>query len=278
MQTHTMISLPSLLRTSWRCLLMLPTAVIAQDAATPPAPPVPTAPPPAEVTLSTGLDYSRGDYGFNADTEVFAVPLTVTYASGPWSFQASQAWLSIDGPASVVLTGAQTGGAAGRPVSSRESGVGDIWLGITHRSQPFGPDLDVAFTGRIKLGTADEDKGLGSGETDYYAQFDFSRTVGATTPYLTLGYRWLGANALYPLRDGAYASAGFVRQLSGPTQAGLAVDWRARVVSGGDAACELTAFATHHLDERWSLHGYALTGLTDASPDFGLGTSINYRF
>ena len=163
-------------------------------------------------------------------------------------------------------------------MSSRESGVGDIWLGATYRSAPLGPDLDVAFTGRVKLGTADEDKGLGSGETDYYAQFDFSRTIGATTPYLTVGYRWLGANAVYPLRDGAYLSAGFVRQLAGPTQAGLAVDWRARVVTGGDNACELTAFATHHLDERWSLQGYVLTGLTEASPDFGLGTSVNYRF
>lgn len=273
-----MISLPSFFRTGWRSLLMLPTAVIAQDAATPTPPPAPAVPPPAEVTLSTGLDYSRGDYGFAADTEVFAVPLTVSYATGPWRFQVSQAWLSVDGPASVVLTGAQAGGAAGRPVSSRESGVGDLWLGATYRSLPFGPDLEVAFTGRMKVGTANENKGLGTGENDYYAQFDFSRTVGATTPYLTVGYRWLGANAAYPLRDGAYFSAGFVRQLSGPTQAGLAVDWRARVVSGGDPACELTAFVTHHLDESWSLQGYALTGLTDASPNFGLGTSVNYRF
>lgn len=273
-----MISLPSLLRASWRGLLMLPTAVIAQETTTPPPPPALPAPPPAEVTLTTGLDYSRGDYGFPADTEVFSVPLTVSYATGPWRFQVSQAWLSVDGPASVVLTGSQAGGAIGRPVSSRESGVGDLWLGTTYRALPFGPDLDVAFTGRVKLGTANENKGLGTGETDYYAQLDFSRTVGATTPYLTLGYRWLGASALYPLRDGAYASVGVMQQLQGPTQAGLAVDWRARVVAGGDAACEVTAFVTHHLDERWSLQGYVLTGLTDASPDLGLGASVNYRF
>jgi len=273
-----MISLPSLLRTSWRCLLMLPTVVVAQDAAAPATPPPPALPPAAAVSLSTGLDYSRGDYGFATDTEVFALPLTVSYTTGPWRFQVSQAWLSIKGPASVVLTGAQAGGAAGRPVSGRESGVGDLWLGASYRSLPFGPDLEVALTGRMKVGTANENKGLGSGENDYYAQFDFSRALGATTPFLTLGYRWLGANAVYRLRDGAYASAGFVRQLAGPTQAGLALDWRARVVSGGDPACELTAFATHHLDERWSLQGYALTGLTDASPDFGLGTSVNFRF
>lgn len=271
-----MISLPSLFRASWRGLLMLPTAVIAQDPAT--STPTPVAPPPAEVTLATGVDYSRGSYGFASDTEVFALPFTVSYATGPWQLQVSQAWLSVDGPASIVLAGSQAGGAAGRPVSSRESGLGDLWLGATYRSLPFGRDLEVAFTGRVKLGTANEDKGLGTGETDTYAQFDFSRTIGASTPYLTLGYRWLGANARYPLRDGAYFGVGFVQQLQGPTQAGLAVDWRARVVAGGDPACELTAFATHHLDERWSLQGYVLAGLTDASPDFGLGASVGYRF
>ena len=266
-------------RRGWRCLLMLPSIAFADgESASPSAStPLPDV-PAAQIAISGGLDYSRGDYGFATDTEVFAVPLNLSYETETWIFRVSQPWLRIKGPAGVVVTGAPFGGVVGRPVTSSESGMGDITAGATYRFSHPADGFNVALTGRVKFGTADEDKGLGSGETDYYTQVDFSRDYGATVPFFSAGYRFLGRNNLYPLRDGIYLSGGVIRRLSGPTQIGLAVDWRQRVVDGGEPGCEVTGFVTHQLDQRWSLQGYALAGLTDASPDMGLGSLLSYHF
>lgn len=258
---------------------MLPSIAFADGASSSPSAPAPVAAvPTAQIAISGGFDYSRGDYGFATDTEVFAVPLNLSYVTDAWTFRVSQPWLRIKGPAGVVVTGAPFGGAAARPVSSTESGMGDITAVATYRFDPTADGFNVALTGRVKFGTADEDEGLGSGETDYYTQIDFSRAYGATVPFISAGYRFLGSNNLYPLRDGAYLSGGVIRRLSGPTQIGLAVDWRQRVVDGGDHGCEVTGFVMHRLDERWSLQGYALAGLTDASPDVGFGGLLSYHF
>lgn len=239
-------SLLSFCRGYWRCFTLLPAIAVAQTDPSPPAPvPTPFAvEPAAQVVIGSGFDYSRGDYGFASDTEVFAVPLNVSYETDTWILRVSQSWLRVRGPATVVLAGAGVGsgvgGAVGRPVSSAQSGSGDLNVGATFRFNPPSEQLNVAFTGRVKFGTANENKGLGSGQTDYYAQLDFTRPYGATVPFVSVGYRFLGRSALYPLRDGAYLSGGVIRRLSGTTQVGLALDWRERVVVGGDNGCELT--------------------------------------
>jgi hypothetical protein len=40
----------------------------------------------------------------------------------------------------------------------------------------------------------------------------------------------------------------------------------------------VSVFVAHDFSPRWNLILYALTGFTDASPDFGAGGSISYRF
>ncbi|MBK8856284.1 MAG: hypothetical protein IPN11_00940 [Opitutaceae bacterium] len=258
---------------------MLPGLAFADgESPSPPASAPVSALPSAQIVISGGFDYSRGDYGFATDTEVLAVPLNLSYETETWTFRVSQPWLRIKGPAGVVVTRAPFGSTAARPVSSTESGMGDIMAGATYRFSPSVDGFNVALTGRVKFGTADEAEGLGSGETDYYTQIDFSRAFGATVPFFSAGYRFLGRSNLYPLRDGAYLSGGVIRRLSGPTQIGLAVDWRQQVVDGGDHGCEVTGFVMHRLDERWSLQGYALAGLTDASPDVGFGGLLSYHF
>ncbi len=230
-----------------------------------------TAPVPT-LTLGSGFDYSRGDYGFDTDTEVFMVPVNLTYETGSWLFRAGLPWIRVDGPASSVS------GVPGRPTTSSESGLGDATLGATYRFGQVMENVHLDLTGRVKFGTADVDKGLGTGKMDHYFQADLARSFGATTPFLTLGYRSMGASDLYPLRDGPYFSGGFVYRYSLYTSTGLAYDWRQRLVRDGDHASEAMGFLVHRFDDRWSMQTYALTGFTDASPKFGSGFMVNYRY
>ncbi|MBI2496955.1 MAG: hypothetical protein HYV75_03175 [Opitutae bacterium] len=229
--------------------------------------------PPAVITLGTGFDYSRGGYGFDTDTEVFSVPLNVGYENGPWSFNAAFSHLTIKGPATIV-----GGSGATRPTAASESGLGDIYAGATYQfGQIVGP-LDLAATARVKLPTADEDRGLGTGAADYYGELTFSRALENSTPFVTAGYRVLGDNATYQLRDGAYLSGGAHFRLSPASIITAVLNWRQPIVAGGDDSTDAMLMVTHDFDARWRLMAYGLAGFTDASPDVGAGLQLNCRF
>lgn len=238
-------------------------------AATDPTPPRPA----AAWTLGTGFDYSRGDYGFATDTEVFSVPLNLSCDTGRWLLSASMPWLTIKGPAGAVGTG-----GAPRPTVNSESGLGDAVVGATYRFNDPQAAGNIAFSGRVKFPTADEERGLGTGSTDFYGQFDFYRTIGNFTPFASVGYRLFGHSPVYQLEDGAYAEAGTHYRLTNQTVATFSGSWGEKIVRHGEASTEVTVALTHDVDEQWRLSGYVLKGLTDASPDFGGGLQIGYRF
>ena len=59
---------------------------------------------PASFRLSTGLTYSSGSYGEIEDTEVLAVPLSLTYSDNGFKFRISIPYVMIDGPGSLLST------------------------------------------------------------------------------------------------------------------------------------------------------------------------------
>lgn len=230
---------------------------------------------PARVAVGTGFDYSRGDYGFAADTEVFSVPLNFSRDSERWLFRATVPWLTIRGPATVIGGG---GSGNGRPDASEESGLGDTYLSATYRLGHVFAGWSADLSGRVKLPTADEARGLGTGEPDYYAQADLRRTFGAVTPFASVGYRILGDNARYQLRDGSYVSGGAFVRTSDATVFGVSLDWRERLDPAAEHATELTGIIVHDLGPRWQVLAYGLKGFTQGSPDVGAGAHLSYRF
>lgn len=234
---------------------------------------------PTIIKLGTGYDYSRGDYGFTQETEVSLVPLNLTVDKDRWDFKASLPYITIKGPASVVTgSGGAASGAPPRPTSQSESGLGDLTLSATYHARPVPGELNIDFTGRVKLGTADEDKGLGTGETDYYAQIDLYQNFGVITPFANFGYRVLGSNATFPLKDGFYATAGAAFRVSPKTVVGAAYDWRSRIIAGAENGTDAIAFISTNPNDRWNALAYLLKGFNDASPDFGIGGALTYKF
>lgn len=255
--------------------LSLPAGLFAQEA-TSPAP----APTPANIKLGVGYDYSRGSYGLSQDTEVTFIPLHLNYDLDRWAFKASIPYITIKGPATVVAGGGtgSGGGAPTRPTTSSESGLGDITFSGTYHLRPVPGELNIDLTGRVKLGTADEDKGLGTGETDYYVQIDLYQNFGVITPFANVGYRFLGSNPSFQLEDGFYATAGAAFRLSDTTIVGAAYDWRYRIIDGAKNGTDALGFISYTPNETWNVLGYILIGFNDASPDLGLGTLLSYKF
>ena len=253
-------------------------ACIGVTAQTDSAAPAVVEQPTRSLSVGTGFDYSRGDYGLSEDTEVFSVPATIAYEIPKWIFRASVPFTTIKGPAEVVSGGTRVGGGGPRPDSDSESGIGDVLVSATHMLGPVLGPVSMDLTARVKFPTADENKGLGTGATDKYLQADFYQVIKRTIPFATVGYRFLGDSSRYELENGAYASAGAAYLLTDATRVGVSLDWRQRLIEGGDSAVDAGVFLAHAIGREWNLIGYAVKGTTDASADLSVGGSVSYRF
>ncbi len=231
-------------------------------------------------TLSVGADYSTGKYGASERTDTLYIPTYAKYETGAWTLKLVVPYLRITGPGNVIgaadsrvtLPGA---GAAHRT----EAGLGDVvssafYSLLDERNAPLGLDLGA----KIKFATADEAGGLGTGKNDYSLQADFFKSMGAFTPFGTLGYRKYGDPEGIDLRNVPYAAVGASYRVSQVTSAGLAYDWRNRIVQGGAGVSELTAYVSRKFSGDWKLQVYAVKGFADGSPDFGGGLTLAYSF
>ncbi|MFC1853548.1 transporter, partial [candidate division CSSED10-310 bacterium] len=152
-------------------------------------------------TLDQG-DYSFGFYLNNWDRELGdyedATDLDITLLSGSFFY----------GVTSRLEVGVQVGfldlyskeeGESGDYNGSSymdkidESGVGDVHIGVKFNilnaeEKPVGLGV-MAFS---KIATADEDKGLGTGETDYGVRFMLSKPLAPMTIHANVGYTVVG--------------------------------------------------------------------------------------
>ena len=82
----------------------------------------------------------------------------------------------------------------GRTHRLREEGLGDLVAGAKWLAWvPDGGGPRHALAAAVKFPTADEDKGLGSGETDYDLTWIASATLGAHLGvHVNAGYSWIG--------------------------------------------------------------------------------------
>jgi hypothetical protein len=228
-----------------------------------------------EFTLSTGIEYTSGTYGSDADIEDTYVPVTATVVNGPVTFRLTVPYLSVRAPEGTIFdpdgqplpgTGAMT----------TESGLGDIIGSVTVYDVIRSSRMNIAMdlTGKVKFGTADEDKGLGTGENDYTVQADVYKFMDDFTLLGSIGYRFRGDPADIDLDDVLIASLGGIYRFTPDVSGGLFLDFRESAISGDDSIQELSAFVSRRISEHWKLQFYALTGFTDSSPDWGGGIQI----
>jgi hypothetical protein len=229
--------------------------------------------PPTETTkLDTSLIFARGSYGLATDTDVYIAQVSPTYENNTWRLQATLPFIHLSGPATVVgNTGTTTG-------SHSASGVGDLSLSAAYKLETDEHGWESSVGLKLKLPTADDTEGLGTGKADESFQLDVIRPGGSIIPFANVGYQLLGKSAAYPMKSGFYASGGFATTLAPGYTGGLAANWRERTIRSGKEAFELMAFAQHELNQGSKLQGFVMLGTTDASPDFTLGLTYGLNF
>lgn len=253
-------------------------------------------------SVGTGANYSSGKYGTSTTTDIWSVPFTAQYQGDRWTFKLIVPYVSIRGAGNVIPgtgpvknsnplgrgLGHLLGGGPNPPpgststtttTSTSASGLGDVVASAGYRlmsskDRSFALDL----TGRVKFGTADANKGLGTGKNDYGLSLDTYKVLGAWTPFGGVGWTNYNSSPYIKLRNGFNANAGVDYRVGSYDSVGAFYNYRQRIALGGAVQSDFTAYWNHRFGKQLQLQSYALAGTANGSPDWGVGSSISYSF
>lgn len=226
---------------------------------------------------STGFDYSSGDYGETANTDMLAIPFSLKLKTGALTLRGSfLPYVNVKGPEGIIPgDGGVTPGPSGALVT-RRSGFGDTNLAATY-SFDLGSTTYFDLTGKVKLPTGSQSKSLSTGTTDFTVQGELTQSFGSTFVAVRGGRRFNGSNAQYPLQD-AWLAGGGIYHVSGPVTLGLDYDWREGSLPTSPNKSEATASLTYKTSQSFLIQGYGYKGFSNGSPNVGGGLQLLYRF
>lgn len=228
------------------------------------------------LTLSTGVDYSSGSYGLPTKTTILVVPFALRAKLGDFALTGSIPYLRINGAGVVV-------GPDGKPIpgvptsSGTRSGLGDVTLGAEYYipSEQLG-GVDLGIGGRVKIPTASKSKQLTTGKTDETVFVDASYTMGTVSPFVNLGYRFLGSPSGVNLRNGPTASVGSTLQL-GKAILMASYDYARATTATTKDSQDLFGAITVPATKRLMITGYGSAGLSSGAPDYDVGLLLSLK-
>lgn len=225
---------------------------------------------------SLGAYYSSGEYGTNTTTEIESLSLGIRHKTGPWTYKINVPWLRIQGASNVLPNGQSTTGPS---TSDKRSGLGDIIASVSrHLFYDGDRRVGMSLQGKVKLPTADEGEGLGTGEPDFTIELQPYALVEKTILFGALGFRKYGDTDTTNYNNVWLARAGFSYPVAENQSAGLMGSFRQKTRSGRDDRLSLMAFHSLKWTPGWTLQSYLIKGLTDTTADVAAGISLMKQY
>lgn len=244
----------------------------------------------SQFSLTSGIDYSTGKYGNAVSTRILYVPVTGQYESGKLTLKLTVPYISVSGPGGVihgygrVSSGVRTGapgtgaGGGGGTTTTTNSGLGDVVAAAGYNVYFAGP-LSVDVVGKVKFGTADANKGLGTGANDYSAQVDGYYTLREKTSlFATAGYKVVGAPNGIAVNDVSYGMLGASQKVGDATSVGVMLSATESATAAAGKQQDVTVYASRKLGKTAKIQGSVLKGYSDGSPDYGAAVMFTAYF
>ena len=216
--------------------------------------------------LEGGLGAKQGDFGSPTLSRLGLAYGTVGYASSRFDLSLTVPYLHL-----------QTSGG-GQDASA--SGVGDVLVRGVRRLVPetdSGFSLDGALA--VKLPTADEQKGLGTGQTDIGGFLGLHQRWGQLQATLVGG--WIQSQAGTALAsvataNGIYTAGAGLSFLTEQGRYSASFEARGAQYAGVPAPREISLDAFRMLNPSFALKGSFTLGLNDGSPRTSVGLGVVY--
>ena len=204
--------------------------------------------------------YKTGDFGTPTKSELFYLSPALGYVTPSYDVSITIPYLFL------------TNTTAGQ--STTEDGIGDIFL---HGGYVFLPETDNGYSlygsVSVKLPTADKDKGLGTGETDYGGFLSAGKRIGQNRFTFSAGYIFVGSPSGVSFNNVYVYDIGYARIFS-LTELLVWYEGRGAMVSGAKNPQEINVGFFHILNKDYSIKGSTFVGLNNGGPDFGLNLGL----
>ncbi len=259
-----------------------------------------------DFSLGLGIDYETGDYGGDSTSDFISVPFYFDgYPTDRLDFELIIPYVYLrmeeDGVSTVFYRtpgGYTSGSGRGRNSTtavsdsstvtsetvttkqhSSESGLGDISLTAGYIWVAEGSTMpQVRSTFYLKFPTADEDKGLGTGEFDYGPGLTLNKWNGDWHLFAEGLYVVQGDSDLYDTQNYFTYNAGVGYQFSVRFYGALQARGATAPADGGDDALDGRLKGVWRIASDVSLEGYAGTGFSDGSADFSSSIAVFFDF
>lgn len=233
--------------------------------------------------LSSSVNYDTGKYGGTTRVDSLYIPVTLKryYRSGDLSVTVP--YLRQSSTGQVTRVGGKplrVAGANSSAVETSEGGLGDILVRGSYVIKRDGPgSFDFSIGGKLKLPTANEEKGLGTGEMDQGAGFDFAKELNPRWTLLADGYYTItGDPEGADFNNQVSLSVGFYKPLE--KGLGLTVMYETGSALTDDSADPraLSGTLSKNAANGLQFTGGLALGLSEGSPDFGLSAGLSRKF
>ncbi|MCZ6779688.1 MAG: hypothetical protein O7F16_12095 [Acidobacteria bacterium] len=226
-------------------------------------------------TAEFDLVFLTGDYGADETTDLLYAPLILKSQGRRYAFTFTFPFLVVEGPPGLLI-----GDGSVIPVDPenagetvRRSGVGDLIMkgeyffiaGDTSR-RPW-----VSALGKLKIPTANEEEGLGTGELDWSVGVSYTQPFGSRfTGFLEVSRKQVGDPPTFDFDDTTAGLAGVSVRLGSKALAYLVYDRDDSIVPGLGVGESLNLGLNVFPDERWRLSVSFFGGLSETREDFGI--------
>jgi hypothetical protein len=243
--------------------------------------------------------YLKGDYGTGSTTTITYLPVSVRRLFDDGDLTFIMPYVCVTSNGSVTLLGgvpnrvsqsgnSGSGGSGGKgkkpgnvePVSSTDCGIGDLIL----RGRYYLVDErewvpSIAVTGRIKMPTADANRGLGTGEFDEGAGLEVNKKLfGQWWGFMDFGYTLIGDPADVNLRNQWYYDLGVGHDLTKNLLLSMYYEEYRALIAGLSNPRDLLFALNYKASDLLRFNASTLVGLSDGAPDYGLTGGISWRF
>jgi len=244
---------------------------------------LPAAARAADWKFSSSVNYDTGKYGTPDRTDSVYIPFTLKRYYSNADLSVTVPYLRQSSTGQVTWVGgnpvrwARVFGAA---VTSAESGLGDIMVRGAYMLRREGPNsFDLSLAGKLKLPTADEKKGLGTGELDEGVGLEFAKEINSRWTLLADGYYTIiGDPSGMDFNNQVSLDVGFYRLLNEKLALTVLYETQNAIVDGNADPRSLSGALSYSASDGVQFSGGLALGMSDGSPDIGINAGFSRKF